>query len=176
MNVYNDMDSMGYAEMVEGCRRHDGAAQRALYDATAPMAMGVCMRYAASREEAQDMLQDGYVKVFERVGQLKDSKRLMSWVYSVMVNNAIQTCRHNRFERLASDMEPLTKPLDLEPYLMQDIVAAMQQLSPRERLVFNLFTVEGYSVDEVAKRTRTTNVAVRVMLSRAREKMREALS
>lgn len=122
------------------------------------------------------MLQDGYVKVFERVGQMKDSKRLMSWVYSVMVNNAIQTCRHNRFERLASDMEPLTKPLDLEPYLMQDIVAAMQQLSPRERLVFNLFTVEGYSVDEVAKRTRTTNVAVRVMLSRAREKMREALS
>ena len=54
--------SMDYAQIVEGCRRRDAKAQRALYDEMAPMAMGVCMRYAKSRADAQDIMQDGFVK------------------------------------------------------------------------------------------------------------------
>ena len=59
-----------YTRMVEGCRRRDAKAQRALYDAMAPMAMGVCMRYARDREQAMDILQDGFIKVYENISKL----------------------------------------------------------------------------------------------------------
>ena len=170
------MTGMVYADIVEGCRHHDAAAQRALYDATAAMAFGVCMRYAANRDEAHDMMQDGYVKVYEHVGRMRDPERLMAWVYSVMVNTAVDSCRKKSHERLVDDLEPLSPPVDLQPYLMHDIVAAMQQLTPRERLVFNMAAIEGYTMNEIAKSIGSSNLAVRVMLSRARNKMRTLLT
>ncbi len=167
--------SMSNAQIVEGCRRRDAKAQRALYDATAPMALGVCMRYAANRDEAQDLMQDAYIKVFERIGQLRDADRLEAWVYSIMVNTGVQHCRKAHRETVVDDLEPVASAVDFDPYSAHDLVAAMQQLSPRHRLAFNLFAVEGYSLDEVAQQMKCSNVNVRVMLNRARNKMREFL-
>lgn len=174
--IYHRVMSMTYAQMVEGCRRRDAKAQRALYDATAPMAMGVCMRYAASRAEAQDMMQDGYVKVFEKIGTLHEPESVVSWIYTVMVNTCVQHCRKQRRETVVDDMEPLAGSFDFDPCAKQDLVAAMQQLTPRQRTVFNLFTIEGYSLNEVAERLKCSNVSVRVMLNRSRNIMKEFLT
>lgn len=174
--IYHRVMSMTYAQMVEGCRRRDAKAQRALYDATAPMAMGVCMRYAASRAEAQDMMQDGYIAVFEKIATVREPEKVGAWIYTVMVNTCVSHCRRQRHEAVVDDMEPLAGSFDFDPCAKQDLVAAMQQLSPRQRTVFNLFTIEGYSLNEVAEMLKCSNVSVRVMLNRSRNIMKEFLT
>lgn len=167
---------MDNAQMVEGCRRRDAKAQRALYDAMAPMVMGVCMRYANDRSEAQDMLQDGFLKVFERIGSLGDSERLVSWVYNLTVNTCIDHCRRRR-KWLSLEGEEVEVPsIDFYPYAAEEVINAMQQLSPMQRTVFNLCEVEGYELDEVAERLHSTNLNVRVALSRAKKILREILT
>ena len=91
-----------YTQLVEECRRRDRRAMRRLYETTAPMAMGVCMRYCRNREEAQDVMQDGYVKVFERIGRLREPEKLMAWVYQLMVNECLNHLR-DRMETVSLD-------------------------------------------------------------------------
>lgn len=167
--------SMDYAQIAEGCRRRDPKAQRALYYAAAGMCMGICMRYAEGRDEAQDMMQEGFIKVFERIGTLKNAEVLMAWVRGVMVNSCIDW---QRSRRRWQPMDEVEEPEDFaaDPYAMEEIVAAMQQLTAMPRTVFNLCEVEGYTMNEAAKMLKTSKDAVKVALSRARQQLRQILT
>ena len=167
--------SMSYEQMVDGCRRHDAKAQRALYDELAPMAMGVCMRYCTDRDEAQDLLQDGMVRVFEKIGSLKEPQKLRSWVYSIMVNCCVQHLRQARHERVSDELDTVADEADLTPFTMRDIVEALHQIDNRQRLVFNLCAIEGRSSDDVASEMGISAGNVRIMLYRARATMRAYL-
>lgn len=167
--------SMSYAEMVDGCRRRNARAQRALYDELAPMAAGVCRRYSADRDEAKDMLQDGFVKVYERIGSLRDPQKLRSWVYNIMVNTCIQHYRKARHMVLMEmDDESAESETEL-PYSMEDIVRALGNLTPVQRMAFNLCCAEELSYEEVAKQMACSEGAVRVALCKAKKRMRELL-
>ena len=167
--------SMTYAEMVDGCRRRNAKAQRALYDELAPMAAGICRRYSADREEAKDMLQDGFVKVYERIGSLRDPQKLRSWVYNIMVNTCIQHYRKARHTVLM-EMDSETAESETElPYSMEDIVRALDTLTPVQRMAFNLCCAEECSYEEAARQMGCSEGAVRVNLCRARKMMREYL-
>lgn len=164
-----------YTHIVEGCRRHDRKAQRALYEAMAPMAMGVCMRYSSDREEAQDLMQDGFVRVFEHVGKVKDTEHLAAWVYRVMLNVCLKNYRR-KMRRKMAEMEMVEQvELPLDPFAEEEIVAALQRLAPAQRQVFNLMAVEGYDYAEVAREMRCTEVNVRALYSRARMELRNLL-
>ncbi len=167
--------SMSYAEMVEGCRRRNAKAQRALYDELAPMAMGVCYRYTVDRDEAHDMLQDGFVKVFERIGTLRDPQKLRSWTYNIMVNTCIQHYRRTRHTVLQEMDEMVDEVASEMPYTMEEIVEAMGTISPTQRMAFNLCCVEELSMAEAAHKMNCNEVAVRVALCKARKKMRNFL-
>lgn len=167
--------SMSYAEMVDGCRRRNARAQRALYDELAPMAAGVCRRYSADRDEAKDMLQDGFVKVYERIGSLRDPQKLRSWVYNIMVNTCIQHYRKARHTVLMEmDDESAESETEL-PYSMEDIVRALGNLTPVQRMAFNLCCAEELSYEEVAKQMACSEGAVRVALCKAKKRMRELM-
>jgi len=165
-----------YAQIVEGCRRRNPKSQRELYDATSRMALGVCMRYSNSRAEAQDLMQDGYIKVFEKIGSLREPEKLISWVYNIMVNTSLDSCRARREMYYVDPSDLPDTSLDLDPYGTEEIVSAIQKLPPLQRQVFNLCVVEGYSLDETAERLRSNNLAVRVSLSRAKERLRKILT
>lgn len=164
-----------YTQLVKRCRKRDERAMRELYEEMAPMAMGVCMRYARSREEAQDLMQEGFIKVFEHLGRLKEEEKLGAWIHKIMVNTCIDFYYSRKELRLLDDVtvEPVTLPLD--PFGMEEIVAAIQQLPPHQRAVFNLVEVEGYSCEEVAQRLRQTASGVRATLCRAKATLREEL-
>ncbi len=164
-----------YTQLVKKCRKHDERAMRALYEEMAPMAMGVCMRYSRSREEAQDLMQDGFVKVFEKLGSLKDPEKVGAWIHQIMVNVCIDSFHSRKELRYLddSDVEPVTLPLD--PFAMAEIVAAIQQLPPHQRAVFNLVEIEGYSCEETAQKLRQKASAVRATLCRAKAALREML-
>ena len=173
--------------MVEGCRHHDRKAQRALYDAFAPMAMGVCMRYMHDREEARDLMQEGFIRVFERIGQVKEAAQLGGWIYRVMVNVCIKHYRR-QMRRVkivlseqwsaVSDATQAVTQLNAEHSAQntsEAVVEALQKLAPQQRVVFNLIAVEEYDYAEAAKKLRCSEVNIRVLYSRAKKELRNLL-
>ena len=161
------MMAADFTHIVEGCRRRDRVAQRQLYDAMAPMAMGVCMRYVRNREEAQDLMQEGFVHVFEHLSQLRE----------VMVNECLRHFRRKRLTMVTGDMgvaDRAEQPLD--PFADEEVVLALQQIAPQQQVVFNLVAVEEYSYDEAAKLLHCSEVNVRALYSRARGRLREILN
>lgn len=165
----------GYAHIVAGCRRHDRRAQRMLYDTFAPMAMGVCMRYAHDRDEAQDLLQEGFVKVFENIGRLRDAERVGAWIYRLMVNVCLNYYRRHVRPRYIDEegVDGVQQPLD--PFGTEEVAEALRCLTPAQRVAFNLVEVEGYSFEEAAEKMRCTEVNVRALLCRAKGRLREEL-
>lgn len=169
--------SMDPEQIVRGCRRNDRRAQKALYDGMAPLAMGVCMRFASCRDEAQDLMQDGFVKVFERIRSLKEPQRLQSWVYSIMLNTCIDSHRRRQqFVSLDDNQELAPAILDLDPYADEEIVAAMQRLTAFQRAAFNMAEVEGYTSEEIAQRLGSNVMSVRATVSKAKKTLREILT
>lgn len=171
------MMAADYTHIVEGCRRRDRAAQRQLYDAMAPMAMGVCMRYVRNREEAQDLMQEGFVHVFEHLSQLREVEKLPAWVRKVMVNECLRHFRRQHLTMVTGDMgvaDRAEQPLD--PFADEEVVLALQQIAPQQQVVFNLVAVEEYGYDEVAQLLHCSEVNVRALYSRARSRLREILN
>ena len=166
--------SMDYAQMVEGCRNHKPAAQRALYDEFASMVLGVCQRYATCRDEANDLLQDSMVKVFEKIGTLHDAAKLQSWIYSIAVNTCLQYCRRSRLT-FEADLDVQSGDNEELPYTAEEIVEAMESVTPAQRLVFNLCCIEEMTYEEVAAKLRCSETNVRGLLFRARAGMRDYL-
>lgn len=164
-----------YTQLVKRCRNHDERAMRALYEEMAPMAMGVCMRYSHDRNQAQDLMQDGFVKVFEKLGSLKDPEKVGAWIHQIMVNVCVDYFHSRKELRYLDDIEaePVTLPLD--PFGMDEIVFAIQKLPPHQRAIFNLVEVEGYSCEESAKRLGQKASAIRATLCRAKAQLREML-
>ena len=167
--------SMDNAQIVNGCRRRDAKAQRALYDAMSPMVFGVCMRYSQCRADAQDLMQEVFIKVFEKIAALDDAEKLDAWVYSLAKNTCIDQCRRRSMRLMVEEASVEVAAVDTDPYAMEEILAAVQQLTPALRAVFNLCDVEGYSLDEAAERLGSNNQAVRVALCRARKELKERL-
>lgn len=165
-----------YTQLVEGCRRRDRVAMRRLYELTAPMAMGVCMRFASDRDAAQDLMQDGYIKVYEGLGKLREPEKVMAWVYHVMLNVGINHCRRTKRPEYLEEVVAQPVTFQTDPFGMEEVVEALQQLPPRQRAVFNMLEVEGLDETEVAEKMRTPVTNVRTLMSRAKSRLKELLT
>lgn len=160
--------------LVKACLKHDQKACRQLYESFAPQMFGLCLRYARSREAAEDILHDGFIKVFENLNKLRDTSQLSSWIRTVMVNTAISSYRHER------NMEEQTEMTDDESVFydsndiysnidIEIIMKAVQELPSAYRLAFNLVEIEGYSYSEASKEIGIAEATVRSNLCRARQ-------
>ena len=83
-------------QVVDACRRKDAKAQKRLYDEYAPIMLGICMRYTHSRDEAQDLLHDGFIKIFENIGKLQNPMAVETWMKKIMVRVSINYVTRNR--------------------------------------------------------------------------------
>lgn len=176
LNPSINVMSTDYAQIIDGCRHRNARAQRALYDEVAPMAMGICMRYTRGRDDAQDMLQEGMVKVFERIGRLNDPARLKSWVARIMVRTCIDHLKQRRWMTLPDGDIPEEPSFTIDPFEAETVVAALQTLPPQQRAVFNMCEVDGYQQSEVAEQLGCSQNNVRVLLCRAKDSLRKQLS
>ena len=142
-------------EIVQGCLRSDPSAQKALYGRFARKMMSICMRYANDREQAQDMLQDGFVKVFQKIGMYRNEGPLGGWIARTMVNTALDHLRRNKpYDHSVdlTDAEHLHQEdaTVLSTMTTDEIMALIQALPPGYRTVFNLFAIEGFPHKEIA--------------------------
>ena len=144
---------MQYKSLLAGCHQEDAQSQRILYDLFKARLMGLCRRYTTNREEAKDVLQEAFIKIFRKIQQVTDPEKLESWMKSVVVNTAIDQFRKKKIVQTAQIDDTLDKEVRgyAETNVPDEIlVALVSQLPDGCRLVFNLFVVEEYSHAEIA--------------------------
>lgn len=165
--------------LLEGCRRGDRKAQESLYKTLASRMMGICMRYAKDTFEAEDVLQMGFVKVFQKVSDFRGEGSFEGWVRRIMVNTAIESYRKNLRNLNIVDIDEVydqpQNTFDMSGLELKDLLKLVQQLSNGYRLVFNMYVIEGYSHKEIAKQLGITEGASKSQLSRARAILKEKI-
>lgn len=142
-------------EIIEGCKKQNRKAQKMLYDRFSSKFLGVCMRYAKDKPEAEDILLEGFLKIFERIDQYNFSGSFEGWMRRIIVNTAISNYRknlkhynHSNIDDIYEFEQEISDP-DVE-FSMEEMLRVIQSLSPGYRMVFNLFAIEGYPHKEIA--------------------------
>lgn len=161
-------------KLVEECLKQDPRAQKTLYDTYAPMMLGVCMRYARSREAAEDTLHDAFVKVFAKLHTLRNKVALEDWIYHIVIYTAINNVKRERWHFEAVEVDAVE--LDYSPYDVSELLEVIQTLPAVYRTVFNLREVEGYDYKEIAKMLKLNENTVRSILFRAKKMLKEKLT
>ena len=159
-------------DLIEGCQRDDRKMQQQLYQRFAPKMYGVCLRYAGSIEEAEDILQEGFIKVFRKIGSFRGEGSFEGWIRRIFVNTAIEHFRRKSYLQPITEREENTvetKYLSvLDNLAEKDIINLVQQLSPGYRTVFNMYVVEGYTHKQIAEMLGISEGTSKSQLSRAK--------
>jgi len=170
-------------KLVEACIKNDRKSQQTFYKMFYGKMLAVCMRYTRNREEAQDILHDGFIKVFSRLKSFENKGSLEGWVRRLIVNNAIDYVRCRRDYYLPGDEDfadslPDEHDNDLEIEKMKQVkaekvISLIQHLSPAYRAVFNMFIMENMSHNEIAEYLGISVGASKSNLSKAKERLKE---
>jgi len=163
--------------LIEGCMKGDRGSQEELYRQFSAAMYGLCLQYASSEEDAQDILQDGFVKVFKKIEQVRDPKAFPGWIRRLMINTALERYR-SRVVMRRLDEEPVTMKEQITEEALEELdaealVMMIQDLPPRYRLVFNLYAIEGYNHKEIAEKLGISDGTSKSNLSRARAILQE---
>lgn len=165
--------------LLRGCLKQDREAQRKLYQLYYGYAMSICVRYSKDAEEAREVLNDGFMKVFTRLSQYDPDKPFKGWVRRIMINTALDNYRHNLKHYHLYDIEathPAADSFNVEQQLnYQELIGLVQGLSPAYRAVFNLYVVDGYTHEEIAEALGIAVGTSKSNLAKARANLREAL-
>jgi RNA polymerase sigma factor (sigma-70 family) len=140
-------------DLIRGCLSGDSRMQEQLYNRFAPKMYAVCLRYSNNADDAQDLLQEGFVKIFKNLDRFRAEGSFEGWVRRVFVNTSIE--HYRRKVNLISTSEREEALIEdssfnaLDKLAEKDIIKLVQELSPGYRAVFNMYAIEGYSHKEI---------------------------
>lgn len=159
-------------EIIRKCVSGNRNAQTVLYNYFASKMYGVCLRYSKDATEAEDNLQDGFIRVFTKINQYGFKGSFEGWMRRIMVNTSLEKFRKNNHLYPVEDMmifESIQYEEDtLSAISADDLLKMIQELPPRYRMVFNLYAIEGYTHQEIAKIMEINEGTSKSNLSRAR--------
>jgi RNA polymerase sigma factor (sigma-70 family) len=160
------------SDLISGCIDGNRRMQEELYRRFSPRMYAVCLRYAGSSEEAEDILQEGFIKIFKKLGSFRSEGSFEGWIRRVFVNTAIEHFRRKRYLQPISEKEENTiegKSISvLDQLAERDILALVRELSPGYRTVFNMYVVEGYTHKEIGDILGISEGTSKSQLSRAK--------
>ncbi len=166
-------------ELIKGCIKQDARCQRMLFDRYAGKMMSVCLRYANDTMEAEDMIQDAFVKVFQYLGQFKFEGAFEGWIRRIVVNTAIRHLEKKKLHFKDIDDNSFNTPsIDAQAYTHlgeDDLMKLINQLPDGYRLVFNLNAIEGYSHEEIAEMLHIQPGTSRSQLVKARKMLQHQI-
>lgn len=167
-------------QLVKACISGDAIAQKKFYDLFAKKMMGVCLRYSSNADEAQDVLQDGFIKVFNKLPDFVNKGSLEGWVRRIMVNTALDQYRKNKKFQQDVEIDSVSYKLENNDFIVerinaQDLLKIIQSIPEGYRVVFNLFAIEGYSHKEIAEQLGVTESTSKSQFSRAKKMLRKRL-
>lgn len=175
-------------QILVGCKQEQRDSQKALYDLFFAFSMGICVRYTQGEEDAMEVVQDGFLKIFRHLGDFispKDSESLFpafrGWLKKIMVYTAIDHYRSQKKHQPTNDIDTQSyklasgnhHPLDKLAY--EELIRLVQTLSPAYRAVFNLFVIDGFSHEEISRKLGISVGTSKSNLAKARENLRHML-
>lgn len=171
-------------KLVADCVRNDRKSQQIFYKTFYGKMLAVCMRYTRNREEAQDILHDGFIKVFERLKSFENKGSLEGWVRRLIVNNAIDhiRCRKDYFmtagdedfaDSVVDEHEEYLEVEKMKQMKAEKVIALIQHLSPAYRTVFNMFVIENMPHNEIAEYLGISVGTSKSNLAKAKERLKE---
>lgn len=142
-------------ELIDGCARGDRTAQQALYERYCRKMTVTCQRYAKNTQEAEDALQEGFIKVFTSIKSFRKEASLGTWITRIMINTALNSQRQKLYLLPMVDVAELHLPeneeVSLSAFHLSELVKMIQLLPDGCRVVFNMFAIEGYSHKEIGE-------------------------
>jgi RNA polymerase sigma-70 factor (ECF subfamily) len=165
-------------KIIEGCISGKQHAQRQLYQRFAPGMLGLCLRYTKNLAEAEDVLQEGFIKVFRSIKELRNTAALEGWIKRIMVNTAISYYHSKKIrfvEVQEHHLDILSDEVESESYLPVDpeiVLSLIQEMPEGYRMVLNLFVFEGYSHKEISAMLKISDNTSKSQLSKARNYLR----
>jgi len=160
------------SDLIHGCLNGERRMQEELYRRFAPKMYAVCLRYAGNSEEAQDILQEGFIKIFKKLSSFRGEGSFEGWIRRIFVNTSIEHFRRKNYLQPVTEREENTiegKYLSvLDSLAEKDIMSLIQELSPGYRTVFNLYVIEGYTHKEIGDMLGISEGTSKSQLSRAK--------
>ncbi len=159
-------------DLINGSLSGDRRVQQLLYERFAPKMYAVCLRYSGNTDDAQDLLQEGFIKVFRNLQKFRKEGSFEGWVRRIFVNTAIEQYRRKTgLTAIVSDKEEAVEDGSwnaLDRLAEKDIIMLVQQLSPGYRAVFNMYVIEGYSHKEIGGLLEISEGTSKSQLARAK--------
>jgi RNA polymerase sigma factor (sigma-70 family) len=161
--------------ILNGCIEKKPASQKALYSKYAYKMMGVCLRYCTSREEAEDILQDAFIKIFTKITSFKKDGSFEGWIRTIVVRTAIDHFNTNKkkYDELAyeelKEMGDFTYNETLEQISTDELLEMINEMPEGYRIVLNLYAIEGYNHKEISEMLNISEGTSKSQLSRARK-------
>ncbi|WP_316791753.1 RNA polymerase sigma factor [Pedobacter frigoris] len=173
------MNELDIPVLISGCKRKDRKSQKGLYQLFYGHSMKMCMRYAKDKEEAIELVNDGFMRVFTNIHKYEESRPFKPWLSTIMINTSID---HYRKQIKRIEMEELNAKHEIEDkenilshIHYEDLIRMVQQLSIAYRTVFNLFAIDGYSHEEIASMLSISVGTSKSNLFKAREQLKKML-
>lgn len=167
-------------DLVKACITGDEAAFKAVFDMFAPTMMGVCSRYAVDKQEAEDWMQEGFIRAFNNLGSFKFEGSFEGWLRRIMVNNAL---KHLNKPSRQKEQTELDQYLDtgydadiLSTLAVEEIIKVVDQLPEGYKTVFNLNVIEGFSHKEISHKLGITESTSRSQLVKAKKALKNKLN
>jgi RNA polymerase sigma factor (sigma-70 family) len=173
--IYHAVDT----ELIDGCRKQDRHAQRFLFEHYSGRMLALCCRYVKDRMDAEDVMVVAFTKVFDRIRQYKGEGSFEGWIRRIMVNESLTYLRKNKSMYLETDIEaaerePNYEKLDSE-LEAEDLRKLIAELPTGYRIVFNLYSIDGFSHKEIAEQLGVNENTSKSQLSRARALLQKRL-
>lgn len=160
-------------ELIEGCIREDKSCEKALFLQYAGKMLTVCRRYARHQAEAEDMLQDAFIKIFANLKKFGFQGSFEGWIRRIVVNTALKNIKKSSFKNEQIGVETLpessTEPLILAKLNEEVLLDLIKELPDGYRFVFNLYAIEGFSHQEIAEKLGIEASTSRSQLVKARK-------
>ena len=167
-------------DLIEACVKGDRQAQQDLYDLFSKRMFMVCLRYTKSQQEAEDVLQDSFIKVFKNLKGYRGESRFDYWIKRIVVNTALNSQRKKLYMYPMVDIDDVKNEFDqsksLSNFQMEDLLNMIRELPTGCQTVFNLFAIEGYSHKEIADMLKVSEGTSKSQFSRARKLLQEKIA
>ena len=166
-------------ELIQKCKEGDLKHQEKLYMHFYSYAMGVGLRYLNDRDDALEVVNDSFIKVFKSIASFRNEQNFKPWLRRIVVNSALDRRRKDLKHQNHADLESAEHisfaPQAISHLNSQDILKLLDALPFVQRTVFNMYEIDGYNHEEIGDLLQISASSSRVNLSRAKEKLREAL-
>lgn len=162
--------------LIQGCLEKNTKSQEQLYQLYASKLFSVCLKYSRNYAEAEDNLQDGFLLIFDKIGQYKFTGSFEGWAKRLMINHVLQQYRKTTFLELVDDViDETSVEIEEENLSLEFLLKIIQELPDRYRLVFNLYVMDGYSHKEISEMLEISIGTSKSNLARAKMALKERI-